>query len=234
MPSVEEQNKSIVLKALLHIIPRLSQKVLNGDLLRVFSVYQSDTDPSIRLGTLHALRDTLPLLDSKTHKQVAGPAFSRSLKDTDASVRLFATQTLAKLSLDPVEMACQVMPIVCTCLVDTDSACRAEAQKLIAKFAKELEGYKPPPRTESTTSYSTSVSSMGAIAQSAVSTLSRKLMDVVLPDEEERALFSGSAPPINKSHLQSNAQSSTNDTPPKSSLAKPSSTKLRLSKKTHQ
>ena len=115
-----------------------------------------------------------------------------------------------------------------------------EAQKLIVKFVKELEGYMPPPvRAESTTTYSTQVSSMGAIAQSAVSTLSRKLMDVVLPGEEERALFSGSAPPINHTTISdvphSNAQSSANDTLPKSSLAKPSSsTKLRLSKKTHQ
>ena len=140
---VEEQNRSVALKALLHIIPRLSQKVLNGDLLRVLSVYQSDADPSIRLITLNVLKDTLHLLDPRTHKQVAGPAFTRSLRDGDASVRLFALQTLAELSLDPTEMACHVMPMVCTCLVDTEGACRAEAQRVMLRCVKELEGYKP-------------------------------------------------------------------------------------------
>ncbi|MCJ1315092.1 hypothetical protein MMC15_000408 [Xylographa vitiligo] len=150
-PLVREQT----VKSVLTIITKLSDRMINGDLLKCLAKTSNDEQPGIRTNTTICLGKIARNLGTNTRQKVLIAAFTRSLRDPFIHARNAALQALAATAdLFPEEdCANRILPGLCLSLVDKEKIVRDQANKTfdvfvcrVRRYASSLpESVLPPP-----------------------------------------------------------------------------------------
>lgn len=133
--------REATIKAVYPLSSKLSDRILNNDLLRLLAKMQTDQEASIRTNTCILLGRLAPMLGPNTKKKVLVPAFARSLKDSFVHARVAALMALMA-TVDCYErddLASRVIPNMAFALVDKEKIVRDQAFKAMAMFVKRLE-----------------------------------------------------------------------------------------------
>ncbi|KAK5277913.1 Nuclear aminoacylation-dependent tRNA export pathway component, partial [Cryomyces antarcticus] len=117
-PVVREQT----VKAVLTIIGKLSDRTINGELLRYLAKSANDEQPGIRTNTTICLGKIARYLGNNTRGKVLSAAFARSLRDPFVHARNAALMALAATSdvFTEEECANKMLPTICPSLVDKE------------------------------------------------------------------------------------------------------------------
>ncbi|KAF1849600.1 ARM repeat-containing protein [Cucurbitaria berberidis CBS 394.84] len=150
-PVVREQT----VKAVLTVIPKLSDRTVNGELLRHLAKTANDEQPGIRTNTTICLGKIARNLGAGSRAKVLAAAFTRSLRDPFVHARNAALLALAATAdvFSEDDCATKLLPIMCPSLVDKEKLIRDQAQKSvdiymtrIRKFAASMpDTVLPPP-----------------------------------------------------------------------------------------
>ncbi|KAI1315558.1 hypothetical protein EDD11_000631 [Mortierella claussenii] len=128
-------------KSVLLIISKLSDKVINYDLLRYLGKLQMDEEPGIRTNTVICLGKIAKYLNDSTKAKILVPAFTRSLRDPFAHARIASLMALNATSdsYDKNDIATRIIPCISLTLVDTEKIVRVQAMKSLDTFTKRIE-----------------------------------------------------------------------------------------------
>jgi SCY1-like protein 1 len=143
------------LKSVLTLISKLSDRTINGDLLRYLAKTANDEQPGIRTNTTICLGKIAKNLGSSTRSKVLIAAFTRSLRDPFVHARNASLLALAVTSEYFTEEDCatKLLPSLCPLLIDKEKLVRDQAIKTMdvymAKIRKAAAGMPdtvlPPP-----------------------------------------------------------------------------------------
>lgn len=149
-------------KAVLTIISKLSDRTINGELLKYLAKTSNDEQPGIRTNTTICLGKISKNLGTSTRSKVLIAAFSRSLRDPFVHARNAALMALAVTSeaFNEDDCANRILPALCPSLIDKEKLIRDQANKTmdiylqrIRKFASSMpDSVLPPPSTTEATS----------------------------------------------------------------------------------
>ncbi|CAK9786513.1 hypothetical protein CC85DRAFT_256266 [Cutaneotrichosporon oleaginosum] len=133
--------REATIKAVYPLASKLSDRILNNDLLRLLAKMQQDQEASIRTNTCILLGRLAPMLGPNTKKKVLVPAFARSLKDSFVHARVAALMALMATveCYDRDDLAGRVIPNMAHALVDKEKIVRDQAFKAMAMFVKRVE-----------------------------------------------------------------------------------------------
>ncbi|TKA49250.1 hypothetical protein B0A54_01327 [Friedmanniomyces endolithicus] len=150
-PIVREQT----VKAVLVIVPKLSDRIINGELLRHLAKTANDEQPGIRTNTTICLGKMARNLGAGSRAKVLSAAFSRSLRDPFMHARNAALMALAATAdvFSEDDCATKMLPAICPSLVDKEKVIRDQANKTlniylerVRKFGQTLpDTVLPPP-----------------------------------------------------------------------------------------
>ena len=117
-PVVREQT----VKAVLTIIGKLSDRIINGELLRHLARTASDEQPGIRTNTTICLGKIARNLGASTRSKVLIAAFSRSMRDPFVHARNAALLALAATAdvFSDEDCATKILPAICLSIVDKE------------------------------------------------------------------------------------------------------------------
>ncbi|KAF2471608.1 ARM repeat-containing protein [Lindgomyces ingoldianus] len=138
-PVVREQT----VKAVLVVVPKLSDRIINGELLRYLAKTSNDEQPGIRTNTTICLGKIARNLGANTRAKVLSAAFARSLRDPFVHARNAALMALAATSdlFTEEDCATKLLPVMCPSLVDKDKGVRDQAQKTLDIYLARIRKY---------------------------------------------------------------------------------------------
>ncbi|OCK81454.1 ARM repeat-containing protein [Lepidopterella palustris CBS 459.81] len=138
-PVVREQT----VKAVLTVVPKLSDRTVNGELLRYLAKTANDEQPGIRTNTTICLGKIARNLGSSTRTKVLIAAFARSLRDPFVHARNAALMALAATSdlFSEEECAIKILPNICPSLVDKEKIVRDQANKTLDLYLQRIRKY---------------------------------------------------------------------------------------------
>ncbi|CUS13445.1 unnamed protein product [Tuber aestivum] len=136
-PIVREQT----VKAVLVIVPKLSDRNVNGDLLKYLAKTQNDEQPGIRTNTTICLGKIARNLGPNTRQKVLTAAFTRALRDPFVHARNAALLALAATAdvFDENDCAARLLPAITPSLVDKEKLVRAQANKTLEVFLQRIK-----------------------------------------------------------------------------------------------
>ncbi|KAI9798275.1 MAG: hypothetical protein M1833_004847 [Piccolia ochrophora] len=156
-PIVREQT----VKSILSIITKLSDRVINGELLKYLAKTANDEQPGIRTNTTICLGKIARNLGATTRPKVLTAAFARSLRDPFIHARNAALMALAATCdvFTEEDCATKLMPAICPSLVDKEKLIRDQANKTLDVYAQRVRKYAstlpdsalPPPNSTDST-----------------------------------------------------------------------------------
>lgn len=138
-PVVREQT----VKAVLVIVPKLSDRVINGDLLRHLAKTANDEQPGIRTNTTICLGKIAKNLGTSSRAKVLTAAFSRSLRDPFVHARnasLLALAATAEMFTEE-DCATKMLPAICPSLIDKEKMIRDQANKTLNVYLDRVRKY---------------------------------------------------------------------------------------------
>ncbi|KAG0651807.1 scy1 1 [Hyphodiscus hymeniophilus] len=138
-PVVREQT----VKAVLTIIGKLSDRTINGELLKYLAKTSNDEQPGIRTNTTICLGKISKNLGVGTRSKVLIAAFTRSLRDPFVHARNAALMALA-VTLDAFnedDCANKILPALCSCLIDKEKIIRDQANKTMDAYLQRVRKY---------------------------------------------------------------------------------------------
>ncbi|OAK99700.1 ARM repeat-containing protein [Phaeosphaeriaceae sp. SRC1lsM3a] len=138
-PVVREQT----VKAVLTIVPKLSDRIINGELLRHLAKTANDEQPGIRTNTTICLGKIARNLGASSRAKVLSAAFARSLRDPFIHARNAALMALAATAdlFSEEDCATKLLPIMCPSLVDKEKMIRDQAQKSIDIYLARIRKF---------------------------------------------------------------------------------------------
>ncbi|RPA91267.1 ARM repeat-containing protein [Choiromyces venosus 120613-1] len=136
-PIVREQT----VKAVLVVVPKLSDRNVNGDLLKYLAKTQNDEQPGIRTNTTICLGKIARNLGPNTRQKVLTAAFTRALRDPFVHARNAALLALAATAdvFDESDCAVRLLPAITPSLVDKEKLVRAQANKTLDVFLQRIK-----------------------------------------------------------------------------------------------
>lgn len=147
------------LKSVLVIITKLSDRTINGELLRHLAKTANDEQPGIRTNTTICLGKIAKNIGTSTRAKVLIAAFTRSLRDPFVHGRNAALMSLGATAeyYSDEECATRLLPAVCPLLIDKEKLIRDQANRtmdtLIARVRKAAatmpDSVLPPPQATS-------------------------------------------------------------------------------------
>ncbi|TPX56494.1 hypothetical protein PhCBS80983_g04505 [Powellomyces hirtus] len=129
------------LKSILVIVTKLSEKIINNELLRYLAKLQQDEEPGIRTNTTICLGKISKHLNDATKKRVLVPAFLRSFNDSFPPSRTAGLAALAA-TIDIYEGAdCtqRIIPALAQLLLDPEKTVRKQAFSNMDLFVRKVE-----------------------------------------------------------------------------------------------
>jgi SCY1-like protein 1 len=138
-PVVREQT----VKAVLVVVPKLSDRVTNGELLRHLAKTANDEQPGIRTNTTICLGKIARNLGASSRAKVLSAAFSRALRDPFVHARNAALMALAATAdiFSEDECATKMLPALCPSLVDKEKMIRDQANKTLNIYLERVRKY---------------------------------------------------------------------------------------------
>ncbi|OQD84687.1 hypothetical protein PENANT_c012G01987 [Penicillium antarcticum] len=135
-PVVREQT----VKAVLTIINKLNDRIVNGELLKFLARTANDEQPGIRTNTTICLGRIAKNLGQSTRSKVLIAAFTRSLRDPFAHARvaglLALSATIDVFTED--DCAAKILPAVCPSLLDKEKLIRDQANKTLDIYIQRV------------------------------------------------------------------------------------------------
>ncbi|KAJ3020363.1 hypothetical protein HKX48_000892 [Thoreauomyces humboldtii] len=131
------------LKSVLVIVPKLSEKIVNNDLLRFLAKLQQDEEPGIRTNTTICLGKISKNLNDATKKRVLVPAFLRSFGDPFPPSRTAGLAALAATIdiYEATDCSQRIVPALSQLLLDPEKSVRKLAFNNIELFVRKLEKF---------------------------------------------------------------------------------------------
>ena len=138
-PVVREQT----VKSVLTIVPKLSDRIINGDLLKHLAKTSNDEQPGIRTNTTICLGKIARNLGSSTRPKVLIAAFSRSLRDPFVHARNAALMAFAATMdvFNDEDCATKILPSLCISLIDREKLVRDQANKTFDLYLQRVRRY---------------------------------------------------------------------------------------------
>ncbi|KAI9811626.1 MAG: hypothetical protein M1827_005375 [Pycnora praestabilis] len=138
-PVVREQT----VKAVLTIITKLSDRTINGELLKYLAKTSNDEQPGIRTNTTICLGKIAKYLSTNTRQKVLAAAFARSLRDPFVHARNAALLALGATSdvFTDDDCANKILPALCPSLVDKEKIVRDQANKTLDLYLNRIRKY---------------------------------------------------------------------------------------------
>ncbi|OJD11731.1 SCY1 protein kinase [Emergomyces pasteurianus Ep9510] len=138
-PVVREQT----VKAVLTVIEKLSDRTINGELLRFLAKTANDEQPGIRTNTTICLGKIARNLGHSSRTKVLTAAFSRSLRDPFVHARNAGLLALgATLDLFTEEdCATKLLPAICPSLLDKEKLVRDQANKTLDLYLQRIRKF---------------------------------------------------------------------------------------------
>lgn len=135
-PVVREQT----LKSVLVVIGKLSDRTINGDLLKQLAKAANDEQPGIRTNTTICLGKIAKNLGTSTRSKVLIAAFTRSLRDPFVHARNAALMALAATTehFNEEDSAVRILPVVCPALVDKEKLVRDQAARTMDVYLQKI------------------------------------------------------------------------------------------------
>jgi SCY1-like protein 1 len=138
-PIVREQT----VKGVLSVISKLSDRVINGELLRLLAKTANDEQPGIRTNTTICLGKIARNLGVGSRSKVLIAAFGRALRDPFVHARSAALQAL-NATIDVFsddDCATKLLPAICVSLVDREKLVRDQANKTVDTYLARVRKY---------------------------------------------------------------------------------------------
>lgn len=138
-PLLREQT----VKAVLTVVTKLSDRVINGELLKHLAKTSNDEQPGIRTNTTICLGKIARSLGANTRQKVLAAAFARSLRDPFVHARNAALLALAATSdlFGDEDCAHKIMPALCPSLIDKEKLVRDQANKTFDIYLQRTRKY---------------------------------------------------------------------------------------------
>lgn len=165
-PIVREQT----VKGVLSVISKLSDRIINGELLRFLAKTANDEQPGIRTNTTICLGKIARNLGGSSRSKVLIAAFTRALRDPFVHARnaaLMALNATIDVFTDD-DCATKILPVICTMLVDKEKLVRDQANKAldiylhrVRKFASTMPDSVLPPEGAAATAAPSAPARMG-------------------------------------------------------------------------
>ncbi|KAL1383274.1 armadillo-type protein [Phyllosticta capitalensis] len=139
-PVMREQT----VKAVLTLVPKLSDRILNGDLLRHLAKTANDPEPGIRTNTTICLGKIARNLGASTRTKVLTAAFARALRDPFVHARNAALLALAATVdlYSEDDCASKLLPAICPSLVDKEKLVRDQANKTLDTYLTRIRKHQ--------------------------------------------------------------------------------------------
>ncbi|KNZ58503.1 uncharacterized protein VP01_191g17 [Puccinia sorghi] len=198
--------REATVKSVLLLAPKLSERILNNDLLRHLAKTQMDVEPGIRTNTCILLGRLSKSLSLTTCRKVLVPAFTRSVRDPFTPARIAGLMALMATVdyYSPEDLVGKVIPGMSICLMDKEKPVREQAFKALDMFLERPESDTSTPASLGDTVNNAISSSQpgmalnaagaaGALASWAFSSVSRKLTSSELAASPDPKIASGSA-----------------------------------------
>ncbi|KAJ5684702.1 uncharacterized protein N7477_001047 [Penicillium maclennaniae] len=138
-PVVREQT----VKAVLTIINKLSDRVINGELLRFLARTANDEQPGIRTNTTICLGRIAKNLGQSTRSKVLIAAFTRAIRDPFVHARcaglLALSATIDVFSEE--DCASKILPAICPSLLDKEKLLRDQANKTLDVYLQRVRKF---------------------------------------------------------------------------------------------
>lgn len=119
---------------------KLSDRTINGELLRHLAKTANDEQPGIRTNTTICLGKIAKYLGNSTRAKVLIAAFSRSLRDPFVHARNASLMALAATAdhFGEEDCAARVLPCLCPLLLDKEKLIRDQANKTIDVYLQKI------------------------------------------------------------------------------------------------
>lgn len=144
-PAIREET----IKSVLYIVPKLSDRQLNNELLRFLAKTQSDEKPEIRTNTTICIGKISSFLNKSSRPTVLATAFGKAMKDPFIHSRLAAIMAISNCIeyFTPEVISTKILSVIAPSLLDKSSKVRDEAQKAFDLFFSKIkeEAAKLPP-----------------------------------------------------------------------------------------
>jgi SCY1-like protein 1 len=214
-PLVREQT----VKSVLVIVPKLTDRVINGELLRHLAKTANDEQPGIRTNTTICLGKIAKNLGTGSRSKVLIAAFARGLRDPFVHARNAALMSFAATSEHYTDEDCatKILPGLCPSLIDKEKMVRDQANKTMDVFLARVRRHAltlpdtvlPPPTSGTSTPRLNQPPTMGSAPADggaswtgwAISSFTNKLatvsgsMDTEAPNGSTTDQRSSSVPP---------------------------------------
>lgn len=145
--------REATVRAIVLLSPKLSDRILNNDLLRHLARLQSDPEASIRTNTCILIGRLGPSLGYNTKRKVLVPAFSMALRDSFVHARVAGVMAFMATAecFEIEDVASKVVPAILSATLDKEKLVRDQAFKAVELFVKRLEAHASTmPETAST------------------------------------------------------------------------------------
>jgi SCY1-like protein 1 len=129
------------LKSVLTLITKLSDRTINGELLKYLAKTANDEQPGIRTNTTICLGKIAKNLGASTRARVLIAAFTRSLRDPFVHARNAALLALAVTGeyFSEEDCAARILPSVCPLLIDKERLVRDQAIKTMDVYVAKIK-----------------------------------------------------------------------------------------------
>ncbi|KAL2011710.1 hypothetical protein VTN00DRAFT_4428 [Thermoascus crustaceus] len=135
--------RETTVKAVLTVVNKLSDRTINGDLLKFLARTANDEQPGIRTNTTICLGKIAKNLGQSSRSRVLIAAFSRSLRDPFVHARnaglLALAATMEYFTED--DCATKILPAICPSLLDKEKLVRDQANKTIDLYLQRIRKY---------------------------------------------------------------------------------------------
>ncbi|PLB37326.1 COPI-interacting protein CEX1 [Aspergillus candidus] len=138
-PMVREQT----VKAVLCVINKLSDRTINGELLKFLARTANDEQPGIRTNTTICLGRIAKNLGQGSRTKVLIAAFSRSLRDPFVHARNAGLLALGA-TIDfftEEDCATKILPAICLVLLDREKMIRDQANKTLDQYLQRIRNF---------------------------------------------------------------------------------------------
>ncbi|EAW07871.1 COPI-interacting protein CEX1 [Aspergillus clavatus NRRL 1] len=138
-PVVREQT----VKAVLSVIGKLSDRTINGDLLKFLARTANDDQPGIRTNTTICLGKIAKYLGQNSRTKVLVAAFTRSLRDPFVHARNAGLLALGATIefFNEEDCASKVLPAICPSLLDKEKLIRDQANKTLDLYLQRVRKF---------------------------------------------------------------------------------------------
>ncbi|KAB2575153.1 hypothetical protein BFW01_g8264 [Lasiodiplodia theobromae] len=139
-PVLREQT----VKAVLTVVPKLSDRTVNGELLRHLAKTANDEQPGIRTNTTICLGKIARNLGASSRTKVLTAAFGRALRDPFVHARNAALLALAATAdlYSEEDCASKLLPGICPSLVDKEKLIRDQANKTMDIYVARIRKHQ--------------------------------------------------------------------------------------------